>query len=193
MEYFEVLRLRQSNRKFTPEQISVQQLSDLLLSANAAPTGSNLYKDIHLTVVQDKEVLKKLSQASDKRREDTERMKQILGESALTRPRREPFCGAPTVIFVSHRKQDAQPGIEFANAMCVAYSMHLAATDLNLGSVLIWGIIEAMREIPELDNTALLNLPDNFEPLMGLAVGYSEAELTARDINPSKMTVNYIK
>ena len=50
--------------------------------------------------------------------------------------------------------------------------MHLAATALGLGSVFMWGSLEAMRVIPELDNTSILNLPEGFEPLIGLAVGY---------------------
>ena len=113
----------------------------ILLAAAAAPVGSRLYKDIHLTVIQDKEILRQLSLAAAKRYADREKIKEII----IQKPGAEdagkvydPFYGAPTVIFVSHRNQTLQPGIEFSNAACVTYSMHLAATELGLGSVFMW-------------------------------------------------------
>ena len=195
MNYFELLRLRKSTRKFTTEEISKENLGDILAAANSAPVGSNLYKDIHLTVVQNRDVLDKLSEAAAKRWEDKAKMKKIVGETPnveLSPKALDPFYGAPTVIFVSHRKQNVQPGIEFANVACVTYSMHLAATSLGLGSVFMWGSLEAMREIPELDNTAVLNLPDNFEPLLGIAIGHPVTELSERDLKTDKISVNYL-
>lgn len=196
MDYFELLRYRKSTRKFTKEQISKNNLSDILAAANSAPVGSNLYKDVHLTVIQNRDVLDKLSVAAAKRREDKTKMKKIVGDTPnieLGKKEYDPFYGAPTVIFVSHRKQDLQPGIEFSNVTCVAYSMHLAATNLGLGSVLMWYALESMREIPELDNAAVLDLPDDFEPLIGIAIGHPSSELSARDLKKNKISVNCLK
>lgn len=195
MDYLELLRHRKSTRKFTKEQISQNSLSDILAAANGAPVGSNMYRDIHLTVVQSRDVLDKLSEAAAKRWKDKAKMKKIIGNTPdieLSRKASDPFYGAPAVIFVSHRKQDLQPGIEFSNVACVAYSMHLAATDLGLGSVFMWGVLESMREIPELDNTAVLNLPDGFEPLLGIAIGHPATELSARELKTDKISVNYL-
>ncbi|MDD3881480.1 MAG: nitroreductase family protein [Eubacteriales bacterium] len=195
MDYFELLRHRKSTRRFTDEQISQDDLSRILTAANAAPVGSNQYKDIHLTVVQNRGILDKLSEAAIKRWEDRAKMKKIIGDTpnvAFSQRAIDPFYGAPTVIFVSHRKQDLQPGIEFSNVACVTYSMHLAATELGLGSVFMWGSLEAMREIPELDNTALLNLPDNFQSLIGIAIGYPQQALSERDLATDKISVNHI-
>lgn len=195
MDYFELLSYRKSVRKFTGEQISQGDLTALLTAANGAPVGSNLYRDVHLTVVQDRGVLDKLSEAAVKRWENKARMKEIIGETtdiALSQKKIDPFYGAPTVIFVSHRKQTLQPGIEFSNVACVAYSMHLAATELGLGSVFMWGALEAMRELPELDNTPALKLPDGFEPLLGVAVGHPAAAPGARELRTDRITVNYL-
>lgn len=195
MDYLELLRHRKSTRKFTKEQISQNSLSDILAAANGAPVGSNMYRDIHLTVVQSRDVLDKLSEAAVKRWEDKAKMKKIIGNTLnieLSQKASDPFYGAPTVIFVSHRKQDLQPCIEFSNVACVVYSMHLAATDLGLGSVFMWGVLESMREIPELDNTAVLNLPDGFEPLLGIAIGHPATELSARELKTDKISVNYL-
>lgn len=195
LDYFELLGYRKSTRTFLKEQISKSNLSDILSAANSAPVGSNLYRDVHLTVVQNRDVLDKLSEAAAKRWEDKAKMKEIVGDTpniVLAQKEFDPFYGAPTVIFVSHRKQDLQPGIEFSNVACVTYSIHLAATNLGLGSVFIWGVLEAMREIPELDNTAVLNLPDNFEPLLGIAIGHPAKELKSRDSRADKISMNYL-
>ena len=195
MDYFELLRCRKSTRKFSEDQISQNNLSDILAAANSAPVGSNLYKDIHLTAVQSRDVLDRLSEAAAKRWEDKAKMKEIIGDTPnieLSQKAFDPFYGAPTVIFVSHREQDLQPGIEFSNVACITHAMHLAAVNLGLGSVFIWGVLEAMREIPELDNTAVLNLPDGFKPLIGIAIGHPAAELSARDLKADKISINYL-
>lgn len=174
MNYFDLLKYRKSVRKFTDQQITEKELSDILLAANSAPVGSAFFKDIHLIVVQNNDILNKLSQAQNKRFEDKKRMKEILGENSpvldveKTIKAPDPFYGAPTVIFVSHRNQKIQPGIEYSNVACITFAMHLAATYLGLGSVFLWGVLEAMRELPELDNSFLLNVPDGFSPILGL-------------------------
>jgi len=195
MDFFKLLAYRKSTRQFTDEQLSPDELEKILSAANAAPVGSNKYMDIHLTIVRNRGVLDKLSEAAIKRFEDKETLKKIVGDVPGTeRPRAvtDPFYAAPVVIFISHRKQDLQPGIEYANVACIALSMHLAATELGLGSVFMWGSLEAMRVLPELDNTAALELPEDFEPLLGVAFGHTANEPSARTVKSGKITLNYI-
>jgi hypothetical protein len=97
------------------------------------------------------------------------------------------FYHAPLVIFVPHRKRDLQLHIEWANAACVVYSMHLEATSLGLGSVFMWGALESARKYPEYDHTDPLNLPDGFEPLIGLAIGHPDMVAPVR-----KLGINYV-
>ena len=52
--------------------------------------------------------------------------------------------------------------------------------------------LESMREDPELDNSALLNLPEGFSPLLGLAVGYPAEPPRERELKMDKITVNRI-
>jgi nitroreductase len=198
MDYLELLKHRGSVRKFLDKQITEQELSAVLLAANAAPVGSNLYRDLHLTVVQNRQTLDQLAQAAVKRSENKKRIQEIIGdtvfEGAGERPvsSPDPFYGARTVIFVSHKNQEIQPGIEYANAACVVLSMHLAAAELGLGSVFMWHALESMREIPELDHSHLLNLPENFSPLLGLALGYPAKEPRTRELRTDKIAVNYL-
>jgi nitroreductase len=198
MDYLELLRHRVSTRKFLEDQITEKELSVILLAANGAPIGSNMHRDIHLTVVQNREILDQLSQAGAKRWENKKRMKEIAGDivrdDAAEKPVRasDPFYGAPTVIFVSHRNQNIQPGIEYSNVACVVFSMHLAATELGLGSVFMWHALESMRELPDLDNSCLLNLPEGFSPLLGIAIGYPAKAPAKRELQAEKIKTNYI-
>ena len=43
------------------------------------------------------------------------------------------------------------------------------------------------------DHTDLLGLPEDFEPLLGLAVGYPPEPLVEREIDPDRIGTNYIK
>jgi nitroreductase len=198
MEYLELLRHRVSTRKFLEDQITEKELSAILLAANGAPVGSNMYRDIHLTVVRNGKILDKLSRAGAKRSEDKKRMQEIAGDTVLEEDNGKPlkvsnpFYRAPTVIFVSHKNQTVQPGIEYANAACVVLSMHLAATELGLGSVFVWHALESMRELPELDASALLNLPEGFSPLLGIAVGYPAREPGVRELRGDKIKTTHI-
>lgn len=195
MDYLKLLSSRRSCRAFTAEPVSEEDIRKLLLAANGAPVGSNLYKDLHLTVVRDRVILHELARAAVERRRDKATMDKIVSSiegSTEARKEPDPFYGAGTVIFVSHRKQDLQPGIEYANAACLTLSMHLEAAQLGLGSVFIWGVLEAMRVLPEFDRTALLGLPAGFEPLLGLAVGYPAKPLPARELRPDKLCVDFL-
>ena len=198
MEFEKVLQLRQSTRNYLSKQISDEQLQTLLEAANRAPVGSKLYKDIHITIVQNQEILLKLCEAAWERFSRRQKLEEIAGDTldstAKTKPSRNNlFYDAPTVIFVSHRKQDLQQGIEWANVTSVVNEMHIAAINMGLGSVYMWGALESMRMIPELDHTELLEIPEGFEPLIALAVGYPANDLKERPISHEMITTNYIK
>ena len=195
MDFNEVLRRRRSTRVFLDEPVTRAELDEVLLAGLNAPVGSNLIGDVAVTVLTDRKVMAELCRAFDKRREDKAFMEKAAGgivRAGSERPHRLPFYGAPVVIIVSHRVQDFQPGIEYANATSLVHTMHLAATNLGLGSVYVWGILEAMRDFPELDRTDLLNLPENFKPLMGLMLGRPKVPLKERAMRPDKLAVNHV-
>lgn len=196
MDFNKVLELRQSTRKYKAEQITDEQLSALINAANRAPIGSNKYEDVHLTVVQDQDIILKMCEAAWERFAKRQKLEEVAGDTIdkNNKPQQKMnlFYGAPTVIFVSHRKQVLQPGIEWSNVTSVVNQLHLAATDMGLGSVYMWGALESMRMIPELDHTELLLLPEDFEPLLAIAVGYPEDELQARPVRHEPIAMNVI-
>lgn len=197
MEFDQVLRIRQSTRKYLEKQIDSEQVAAIIAAANRSPVGSNLYKDIHITVVQDPNKLLYLCEAAWKRFSSKDNVKEIAGDTISEERVKDKtpnlFYGAPTVFFISHRKQNLQEGIEWANVTTVTNQMHLAATNLGLGSVYMWGALESMRLFPELDHTDVLELPDGFEPLIALAVGYPEKALGNNPKQHAAISVNFIK
>ena len=52
MDFFETTSRRKSSRKFLPEQIKPEDLDAIIRVGKTAPIGSNEYKNLHLTVVQ---------------------------------------------------------------------------------------------------------------------------------------------
>lgn len=198
MDYFELMKRRTSSRKFTEEQITEEELAKILDAGMRAPVGSNRYKDLHFTVVEDRDVLQKLAEAAVIRRSNTEEMAKIINnvsnaDEILEQANSyDPFYQAPAVIFVSHRKQDLEPHIEWCNVASVTLAMHLATVEMGLGSCFMWFALDSMRRMPKLDHTDLLNLPENFEPLLGLAVGHIEEELKERPIKEDRIGVTRI-
>lgn len=198
MEYFDLLNIRTSSHRFTDVPVSKEDLDRILQAGNHAPIGSNRYRDLHLTIVQDRQVLDRLAEAALVRRSNTREMAEIINtvsnaaEILEQSNRYDPFYHAPAVIFVSHKEQDLEPHIEWCNVTTVTMAMHLAATDLGLGSCFMWFALDSMRRIPELDHTDLLKLPQGFKPLLGLAVGHIEAPLKERAIDPARITAEWI-
>ena len=144
-------------------------------------------------MVTDKALLKKLAEASQIRRSNTKEMAAIINnvsnaDEILEQANSyDPFYDAAAVIFVSHRKQDLEPNIQWCDVTSVTMAMHLATVEMGLGSCYMWFALDSMRRIPELDHTDLLQLPEDFEPLLGLAVGHIEEPLKERDIDPMRI------
>ena len=193
MEFSELLSKRTSSRKFTEEPLSEEELNAILDAGALAPVGSNRYGNLHLTVVTDKKSLASLAEASLIRRSNGKEMAKIINNVSNAAEILEqsnaydPFYHAAAVIFVSHRKQDLEPHIEWCDATCVTLAMHLKAIDMGLGSCVMWFALDSMRRIPELDHTDLLQLPADFEPLLGLAVGHIPAPLKERNLDTGRI------
>lgn len=196
MEFNTLMEKRYSCRQFSDEPVSEADLAELLKAANAAPVGSARYMDLHMTVVQDREILNRLTEALFVRVEQRKKEMAAIVETVESQKSgnlpKDPFYGAPVVIFISHKKQDLQPGIEWCNVMDLAMYIHLKATDLGLGSCFGWGVLESERMFPEYDHNEILNLPEGFEPLIAIVVGHAAKEAPERTLKVDRITVNYL-
>lgn len=194
MNFHQLLNLRQSTRKFKREPPGKGDIEKIIEAANHAPIGSNRYEDLHLTIVEDQQKLLYLCEAAWKRFSSNAKIREIAGDTTSENAPKKfnLFYDAPVVIFISHRRQTAQPGIEWANAAVIATIMHLEATSLGLGSVFMWGALESMRLFPQLDHTAILELPEGFIPLLGLALGYPVLPISPNKKEHLPIGVNYV-
>jgi len=149
MELKEVLLRRKSCRAYEARPVETEKLNQVITAASLAPLGLPRDGKPHLTVITDPAALKMLGGAFG--------------------PDNDIIYGAPALIVVSC--PSSRPGIAEMNAACVVEMMSLAATDLGLGNIYLYGVTAALAQNGELK--ARLGIPEGHPPLSALAVGYS--------------------
>lgn len=176
MELMKAIELRQSTRSYKSEQINDEALDTILKAGSAAPVGMGAYNTVHLTAVQNPDLLNEFTEAT---------------KEVFNNPKMNPFYGAPTLIIVSGKPSEKAPNIEVHNAACIVENMALAATDLGLGNVYLLGFLFAISTKKELIEK--LNLPDGFVPVAALAVGHPTEPLTEKSAKKHAVETNIIK
>lgn len=173
MEFSSVVKKRKSTRAYTGAPITKEQLDYILNVGCAAPIGSAKYQTLRISVIDNKEFLA-----------DIER---VASEASGT-PGSKPLYNAPTLIVVSTLPNER--GTNIANAACVIQNMHLAATDVGVASVYIWGCLCAFKEDASL--VQRLGLPEGFAPVSALAVGIaSQPDDSEREFKET-IAINHI-
>lgn len=175
MEMMKVIAMRKSTRSYKSEQISDECLNNIISAGCAAPIGNGAYDAVHLTVIQDSNVLNRIAKTAAN----------IFGA-----PNSNPLYGAPTLIIVSGIPNKQFPNAEIANAACIIENMTLAATDAGIGSVYILGALCAFSADKELLKE--LDLPKDFVPISGIALGYPTEPLSQEKELKQTIKVNRI-
>ena len=177
METLKAIALRQSVRVYKTEQISENALNIILKAACAAPVGRAKYENMQLTVVQSADKLAEIKNACS---------------GAMDDPNANPTYSVPTLVIVSARlENDEIMPISVANASCIVGNMHLAATDLGLGSIFLFGFIRALNMQNQLG--PIINLPKGWAPVAALGVGYAANPVNERTLALGKIRTEYIK
>lgn len=178
MNTLDALATRRSTRKYLPQQVEKEKIDIILKAAYAAPVGHSAYKDLHIAVVQNSELLQKTAAYCGK----------AFGNAAYN-----PFYGAPTLIIVSAKPKADQQLVYIADVGCVMENMQLAATELDLGCVYLWAMLNRIPQYPELIDA--LKLPEGYQAISALALGYPETPLTPKtlaDIPVGKIATEFI-
>lgn len=165
METLEAIAKRTSTRKFKKNQISEENLQAILKAGMSAPVGSGLYDSLHITIIQNMEILNTIGDAV------TEMVFKKIGK------RMNKNFGAPTMIVVSS-KPAILPGIEYANAACVIENMAIAATSLGIDNVVWAGPSVVISE--EKAIRSIVNIPDGFSPVLCISFGYGAEDNTPK-------------
>ncbi len=177
MDTLKAIRNRRSVRSYTGEKFAENDLQTILMAANAAPVGMGRYENVHLTVIENPELLGAIDRNAA----------QVFG-----RPDMKPLYGAPLFILVSARPtMDAIGNTDYSNTAIVVHNMALAAVELGVGSCYIWGATMALAGNPEL--VAQLGLPDGFSPCCGIVLGATAEKYTDREIPEDRIATVFVK
>lgn len=176
MELMKAIAMRKSTRSYKPDQISAEALNTIIKAGCAAPVGMGAYNSVHLTVIQNSDLLNKITNVT---------------REAFKNPNMKPLYDAPTLIVVSGKPNEKAAAIEVANAACIIENMSLAATNLGVGSVYLLGFIFAISKNAELLKE--LNLPEGFIPASAIALGYPTEPLTNEKELKETIEINVIK
>ena len=188
MEFEKVLTHRVSTRKYNdkmPDDESIQKIID---SALLAPIVH--WHKLHLSVVTNQDAMKLADDAAA----------EIFAapDTPVKMPR--PYLyNAPVWIILSGKiyNENENPQAHlmninlFWNVGSIIENMELQATNLGLASCGINTTVVAMRNRPDVRKA--LGIPDGYDALASVIVGYSDSPLPERKVKPEFIPVSYVK
>ncbi len=135
---------RRSVRNYTDGQVTREQLETLMKCAINAPSAMNK-QPWEIRVVQDQEILGKI---------------RAINERTI--------YNAPTVIFVAYDKEN-----QFSQFDCglLTENIVLAAEAMDLGTVVVGSIVLALNDPAGEEIVQSLDLPENYEVIVGICLG----------------------
>ena len=149
----EALMERRSIRSYRSEQVSEEELTDILKTGKYAPSAMDRQAR-HFTVIQNKALLADIRAAMQDATDD-------------------PFYGAPTVIVLS-APADARFAPE--DTSCAIMNLMLAAHSYGLGTCFI-GCVRDVLRTPAIQSR--LKLPEGYIPYSCITLGYPKEHADA--------------
>ena len=159
MEFSELIRVRRSHRKFTPQPIERQKVEAILQAGLLAPSGKSVYP-CEFIVVDEPDMLSKLAHAKAR-------------GAALVE-------GAPLAIVVVADTSKSDVWVE--DASIATTLVMLEAENQGLGACWVQMHLRGTEDgVPATENLRkLLNLKPEHEVLAVVAIGYKAEEKPAR-------------
>lgn len=158
----ETILSRRSIRSYKGDAVDRTLIEKIIECGLAAPSAMNK-QPWQITVVMDRAVLDDISGAS--RRAMVASGKLSEGEAY------DHFHGAPAAIIVSGDADNAFSPADCANVM---ENMALAACSLGLGGLYVASFRMAFQTEDEQELMEKLRVPEGYQPLYALAVGYMD-------------------
>ena len=175
MEALEAIFSRKSIRAYRPDQIPEDVLENVLKAGCAAPVATASYDSLHISVVQNKEVLKQISDGAS------------AMASKMMGVKKNMDFGAPTMVIVSAAPGKV-PGHENFNAATVLENMAIAATAHGVDNIM-WGAAAAVIAHNS-DLQKAIGIPDGYKAVLCLSLGYAISEEPAK---AHTIKINYVR
>lgn len=178
LETLKILENRRSCRSYTNEQITGEELTNIIRAGQTAPIGMNRINDIKIIVIQDKNVLEKLE-------------KNTWTVFSDNNHSRSAIYNAPTLIIIAVKKSEGiyEKG-QYCSAACILENMIFTATEMELGTVYLSGVTSALNKNSKLLNE--ISIPDDYEAASALAIGKMSKTLKKRDLNEQRIAVEWL-
>lgn len=172
MEIKECLRTRRSVRSYTDQEISEETINELLELGVTAPSGSFL-QPWGFVVIRDKAELDEWAvKITNFLRENLEKTPHLLRyKDFIQRDDFHVFNHAPYMIAIYGDKNSK---FYICDCSMVAQNIMLAAHSMGIGTCWI-GFAEPIMNSPEFKER--YNVPDNFEIVAPIALGYKKGNL----------------
>lgn len=153
---------RRSVRKYQPQQVSKDTIDIIMNCAVNAPSALNK-QPWEIRVIQNKEILKKIEGLGAK------------------------FHGAPTLIVIGKDKENS-----YASFDCglLTQTILLTAESMDLGTCSLGSVAAILNQEAAKDVFETLGLPDNYDAVLAIALGYKAERPDAKPRDSSK--VKYI-
>ncbi len=156
-ETIKAIARRKTTRKYLQRQITQSELETILFAGCAAPVAGNDWHTMQLVVIQNKELLSRISKAGS------------IGRKKAS----DPFYGAPTLVLIASEIYCPYPfHAGQQNAACIGENMCIAATDLGAGSTYLTGFLPGFEADSELVKDA--GVREGFKTMAAIALGYPE-------------------
>lgn len=166
MNVLQAIETRRSIRAYEARPVEREKVEAILRAGNQAP----IFGEFHMSVFVGPEQIGTVDQAA---------VKGMLHsgvpflENMAAQEGYHPLYGAAALVVLSAPGGNDEKGFNMANVSCAAENMLLTATGLGLGSCFLMGPMIAFSD-PALK--AKLGLPEGYEPLIGVAIGYAAGE-----------------
>jgi len=156
---------RRAIRKYTEQQVNPQDLDTILKCAIYAPSALNK-QPWEIRVVQNPSILKEINDRFLKYAQG----KEFQGSAARYRePGFSIFHSAPTLIVIAGDKSSPYAKLDVGLAM---QNILLSADALGLGTCPLGSLVPVLNLPENMDLLTLLNIPEDYEATINVALGY---------------------
>ena len=180
MNTIQTIRSRKSPEAFLSEPLDHETAAAIAEAGNYAP----IFGRIHITVITDPDFIETINQVT------LDMMKKSGNEFAEKMAAMPGYCAtrnAQVLLVLSAPGGMDAMGFHMANVSCAAENMILAATELGIGSRFMMGPVMSLTQEPVQSRLAL---PDGYEPLVVVAIGYTDSAFEER--NKSIDNISYV-